>query len=65
MRSAADDVAASNPDLKIIVGQDADGAAVEVPISEYLASARAEAKALRDDIPLLEAAATCLLGGGV
>lgn len=52
----------ANPDLKIRLGQTADGEPIVKTLKEYLADQLAAADAALKDVPLFEAAATCLFG---
>lgn len=56
--------AESNPDLKLRVGTDADGAPVTRSVKEFVADAEAQTAKIRDDARLLSVAAQCLLGVG-
>jgi len=64
LAAAADRFVADNGDLLIRVGEDARGEPVTVTPKKYLELARAEVEKARQDVPLFEAAARCLFGGG-
>lgn len=49
-------------DLPVRVGESADGEPVVKPLKQYVDDARAQAKAVREDVKLLELAAACMLG---
>lgn len=55
-------IATENPDLRVVIGTDADGKPITKTAAEYLAEAEGSAKALQGDHDLLRAAAACLLG---
>lgn len=55
-------IAKERPDLRVVVGTDADGKPITKTAAEFLAEAEGGAKALEADQGLLRAAASCLLG---
>ncbi len=54
--------ASENPDLRIRIGQNADGSPLYLSPAEYLEQARLDAEQARQDVNLIQAAAECLLG---
>lgn len=60
----ADRIAAELPEVRIRVGEAADGTPVTKTATELLADTRAEAAKLRADSELFEVAAACMLGRG-
>lgn len=64
VRNEADLIAEQYPDMPIHMGTDEAGNAITMTAKEFLEQARAEAQMNRDDIPLLEVAAQCMLGVG-
>lgn len=60
----ADRVAAELYDIQFRVGEDQAGEPILRSARDYLEAARADAKRIREDVQVFEAAARCLLGGG-
>lgn len=54
--------AAENPDIRLRVGQTAEGSPIYMTPAEYLENARMDAEQARQDVNLIQAAAECLLG---
>jgi hypothetical protein len=62
LREAATRLVEERPEQLISVGQDADGNPVTKTMRQYLDDALAEAAQAREDVSLIEAAASCLYG---
>lgn len=63
LRLEAERFAAQNQNLLIKVGEDTNGSPILKTVREYLDEVTAASKSAREDLPLFEAAAQCLLGG--
>jgi hypothetical protein len=64
LQAAAERFVEANPERLIVVGTDADGNPVTKSLRQYLDDALEEAAQAREDVRLLEAAASCLYGRG-
>lgn len=62
MATEAYRIAAENPDLKIVAGNNTDGTPIYKTLNEILDDAAADALLARDDIQLITVAAECLMG---
>jgi hypothetical protein len=62
LASEAQRFAAENPDFRMIVGKDADGADIALSPKEYLDNARADVAKANDAAKVFEIAASCMLG---
>lgn len=62
MRLQAEQIAVEQPALTMRVGQDANGQPIVKTVKQFLEDAQAAADNARQDAPLFEVAARCLLG---